>query len=131
MIKKIPQIVLTKINAKGDYKSSDLIKVRQAYHKTYDMVKGTLNHFNLQTPDQYEGFATLYFPGEKAIGSSEDTALAKNLIELRDATSVINVMKLSKANPWFMTFLNLSLNFIVDQSSLSFEILSNLSKELI
>lgn len=131
MIKKIPQIVLTKINAKGDYKSSSLIKFSQAYFKTFDMVKRTLNHFNQPTPDTYEGFATLYFPAEKAIDSSKDKALASLLIDLRDATSVVNVTKLSKANPWFMTFLNLSISLIDDKSLLSFEILANLKGELI
>ena len=129
MIKKIPQKALTKVNAKGDFKSSNLIKVSEAYHKTFTIVKGTLNHFNQPTPNSYEGFVTLYFPDEKAISTSQDKQYAKELIALKKATSVAKVAVLNQKNPWFMTFLDLSLMILEDQDLLSVKILKSFKSE--
>jgi len=42
MVKKISQIALVKLNAKGDYKSNSAIKFTEAYSKTFDMVTRAL-----------------------------------------------------------------------------------------
>lgn len=80
MMKKLPQELLVRLNAKGDYKSDEPSKYREAYQKTFDhfnmAVRATNYCCNVEIPQSFEGFVTLYFPVEKAISASNDQALA-------------------------------------------------------
>ena len=91
MVKKISQIALVKLNAKGDYKSNSAIKFTEAYSKTFDMVTRALTQFNLQTPECFEGFTSLYYPAEKVLASAKNKELAKSLNKLKKGTSIRQV----------------------------------------
>lgn len=94
------------------------------------MVKGTLNHFNLSSPDCPEGFYTLYFPDEKAIEASPNKELATKLISLKSASSKTKIRELSRLNPWFKTFLDLTLNEVESHNFIhTLSILKDLQEE--
>ena len=80
MMKKLPQELLVKLNAKGDYKSDETSKYREAYQKTFDnftmAVRAQNYSCDVEIPQSFEGYITLYFPVEKAISASNDKALA-------------------------------------------------------
>ena len=86
MMKKIPYILLVKLNAKGDYKSDLPSKYSQAYLKTFKhfnmAVRATNYYCDAEIPESLEGFLTLYFPDEKATIASSDKDLAKQMLLL-------------------------------------------------
>ena len=114
MIKKIPQKVLTQLHVKGDYKAKEQERYVKAYQNTFNVIKGTLNHFNHATPDSFEGFISLYFPSEKVEKASTDKDLASRLLALKSSTSVKQIRVLKDLNPWIMALLDLSIRVSED-----------------
>ena len=130
LLKKVPQELLTYLNAKGDYKSPFASKYVEAYRKTFNMAVRAFHYGSFHsTPQSFDGFVTLYFPDEKALDSCADKINAQKMIDLKAGTSVKKVRQLAELNPWVGFLIEIALKIISDknlQVPNSFEILKGL-----
>ncbi len=102
LAKKIPQFIMVIVSSRGDYKSSDTLKVRRAYVDAFNGLVRVLNeseiHHNFQL-ESLEELTSLYFPVPKVIETSENQENARQLATLRASTSLKGVKDFNQANP--------------------------------
>lgn len=118
-LRRIPNVVLFKCNAKRLYKSSELADYSKAYANTETLVIRVLEDYGIPAAGLERGFITSTCgPKAKVMNFSNNNPSVSRALELRNALTISSCRDLARSNPVFTMFVKLAIRVLDEDGSL-------------
>ena len=118
-IKKMPLILLKRLNSKADYKSAQLQAYTKAYEHTRSSLAMLMDHVGLKHSlhsSPLENFTSIYYPPPKVVACASDPEHAELIIKHRQPNSLKKLQKLVELTPVFSDLMALASTLVGDSS---------------